>query len=81
MYLLIGVTGGKARGFTSHFIVPNKLFPPRLLLKVTLSNIGLCAVIYGLYRWALATSFAEVMAMYIGPYLVINAWLTVITFL
>lgn len=27
MYLLFGVTGGPARGFTSHFIVPNKLFP------------------------------------------------------
>lgn len=52
LYLLLGVTGGSARGFTSHFIVPNKLFPPRVLLKVSLSNIGLCVVIYGLYLWA-----------------------------
>jgi hypothetical protein len=27
LYLLIGVTGGPERGFSSHFIVPNKLFP------------------------------------------------------
>ncbi|CAD8141916.1 unnamed protein product [Paramecium pentaurelia] len=81
LYLLLGVTGGPSRGFTSHFIVPNKLFPSRMLLKVSLSNIGLCFVIFGLYKWAQATSFAEVMALYIGPYLVVNMWLTIITFL
>ncbi|CAD8178615.1 unnamed protein product [Paramecium octaurelia] len=81
LYLLLGVTGGSARGFTSHFIVPNKLFPPKMLVKVTASNIGLCLVIYGLYKWYQATSFAEVMALYLGPYLVVNMWLTIITFL
>lgn len=51
------------------------------MLKVSASNIGLCAVIFGLFKWAQATSFAEVMALYLGPYLVINMWLTIITFL
>jgi omega-6 fatty acid desaturase (delta-12 desaturase) len=27
LYMLIGASGGSARGFTSHFLVPNKLFP------------------------------------------------------
>ena len=51
LYLLTGVTGGSARGFTSHFIVPNQLFPPRLLFKVCLSNVGLMFIIYLLYLW------------------------------
>jgi hypothetical protein len=27
VYLLTGTTGGPKRGFTSHFFVPNQLFP------------------------------------------------------
>jgi len=52
MYLLVGVTGGPARGFTSHFIVPNKLFQNRLLFPVHISTFGLCAMFYILYLWA-----------------------------
>lgn len=81
MYLLFGFTGGPARGFTSHFFVPNKLFPKDKLLKVGISNLGLAFTIYLLYLWAQATSFTEVLAVYIGPYLVVNAYLTGITFL
>jgi len=51
-YLIAGVTGGPDRGFTSHFIVPNELFPKHLLLKVHFSNLGLGVVIYILYKWA-----------------------------
>ncbi|KAM3143396.1 hypothetical protein pb186bvf_004457 [Paramecium bursaria] len=81
LYLLTGVTGGSARGFTSHFIVPNQLFPPRLLFKVCLSNVGLMFIIYLLYLWGQQRGFGEVFALYLGPYLVVNAWLTIITFL
>jgi hypothetical protein len=81
LYLLFGVTGGPARGRTSHFIVPNKLFPSNKLFKVHLSNIGLIVVIYLLYLWGSRTSFWEVMAHYFGPYLVVNGWLTIITYL
>ncbi|CAD8106858.1 unnamed protein product [Paramecium sonneborni] len=79
LYILIGVSGGSARGFTSHLIVLNKLLPKKLLVKVIVSNLGICLVIYLLYKWYQATSFAEVMALYIGPYLVVNMWLTIIT--
>jgi fatty acid desaturase len=81
-YLLMGSTGGPARGFTSHFFVPNKLFnTATLVFKVTLANLGLAGMIYLLYKWAQATSFAEVMALFIGPYLVTNFWLTLYTWL
>ncbi|CAD8112875.1 unnamed protein product [Paramecium sonneborni] len=79
LYFLFGVSGGSARGFTSHLIVPNKLLPKKMLVKVAVSNLGLCLIIYQLYKWYQFTSFAEVMALYIGPYLVVNIWLTIIT--
>lgn len=51
MYLMFGVTGGPERGFTSHFIVPNKLFPKEKLLKVGVSNLGLILMGYLIYLW------------------------------
>lgn len=38
-------------------------------------------MVYLLYLWAQATSFYEVLAIYIGPYLIVNCYLTGITFL
>lgn len=52
VYLIFGTTGGPARGFTSHFIVPNKLFPKDKLVKVGISNLGLMIVFFALYKWA-----------------------------
>jgi hypothetical protein len=79
--LWAGATGGPSRGFTSHFIVPNGLFPKDKLLKVHISNAGLIVMLYILYLWVQATSLAYVLAIYFGPYLVVNAYLTGITFL
>jgi len=80
-YIIFGVTGGPARGFTSHFFIPNKLFPKKMLPQMSLSIVGLLAMIYGLYLWAKATSFYTVLALYLGPYLVGNMWLVGYTFL
>jgi len=52
MYLTFGSTGGPKRGFTSHFFVPNELFPKKHLLKVGISNVGLLVMFYLLYIWA-----------------------------
>jgi omega-6 fatty acid desaturase (delta-12 desaturase) len=80
-YLTFGATGGPKRGFTSHFIVPNKLFPTNKLFKVGISNVGLLVMFYLLYIWAQKTCFAEVMGLYVGPYLIVNVWLTGYTWL
>jgi len=50
--MLFGITGGPERGFTSHVIVPNKLFAKDKLFKVGLSNAGVLVVLYLLYVWA-----------------------------
>lgn len=81
LYLLIGVTGAPKRGFTSHFFVPNQLFPKDKLLGVFISNIGLMVMATLIYKWVQATSFWHVMALFGGPYLVVNGYLTMITYL
>jgi omega-6 fatty acid desaturase (delta-12 desaturase) len=81
IYLIFGISGCPKNGFTSHFIVPNKLFPKEKLGKVMLSNLGIGISVYLLYLWAQRTSFLDVLAVYIGPYLVVNMWLTGYTWL
>eukprot|EP00542_Grammatophora_oceanica_P012984 CAMPEP_0194028422 /NCGR_PEP_ID=MMETSP0009_2-20130614/2386_1 /TAXON_ID=210454 /ORGANISM="Grammatophora oceanica, Strain CCMP 410" /LENGTH=471 /DNA_ID=CAMNT_0038667811 /DNA_START=101 /DNA_END=1516 /DNA_ORIENTATION=- len=89
-YLLIGATGGTGRGMTNHFYpdpltepdVPSKeLFPGDWKQKVLSSDIGIAAMIGGLAAWTLCDGLPEVMALYGGPLIVINAWLVLYTWL
>jgi len=80
-YMFLGKSGGPKRGFTSHFFVPNKLFPLKKLPKVLLSDLGVGIVFLALYIWTQKRNFLEVLAVYLGPYLVVNAWLTGYTWL
>ena len=87
-YLMIGATGGEARGMTNHFYpnpltepdMPKKeLFPGNWKEKVYKSDIGIAAVIGGVLAWAACDGVAEVMALYGGPLIVVNAWLVLYT--
>lgn len=89
-YLLIGATGGPDRGMTNHFYPeplstpaqPKKeLFPGNWKEKVYKSDIGIAAVVGALGMWTLCNGIAEVMALYGGPLIVINAWLVLYTWL
>jgi omega-6 fatty acid desaturase (delta-12 desaturase) len=89
-YLLIGATGGPARGMTNHFYpdplttpsMPKKeLFKGNWKEKVLRSDIGIAAVVGGLVAWTACNGFAQMMALYGGPLLVINAWLVLYTWL
>lgn len=85
-YLLFGVTGGPERGFTSHFLphgpFESDLFPARWHRRVWASAAGVLAMVGGLVAWALAAgSVAPVLAFYVGPLLVVNAWLVAYTWL
>lgn len=89
-YLLVGATGGHARGMTNHFY-PNplttpdqpkkELFPGNWKEKVYQSDIGIAAVVAGLITWAVCNGPAQVMALYGGPLIVVNAWLVLYTWL
>jgi hypothetical protein len=81
LYLFFGASGGPIRKFSSHFIVPNELFNGKMMTKVHLSNFGIVFMIYLLYILAKNTSFMYVVVIYLIPYIVVNAWITIITYL
>lgn len=86
LYLTTGATGGPARGVTNHFW-PAKpfstaLFPGSWPIKVWASTLGVVAALVILAWWAFAAgSIVPVLALYVGPYLVVNVWLVLYTWL
>ena len=89
-YLLIGATGGLARGMTNHFY-PNplttpdqpkkELFPGNWKQKVYQSDIGVAAAVAAVIAWGACNGVSQVMALYGGPLIVVNAWLVAYTWL
>ena len=85
LYLLTGATGGPARGTTNHFWpawpFSTALFPGGWTRKVWLSDIGVLLTLCLLGWWTYCSGFLPVLALYIGPYLVVNFWLVLYTWL
>ncbi len=87
-YLLIGATGGPDRGMTNHYFPyplsepkqPKKeLFPGNWKEKVYQSDIGVAFVAAGALAWAACNGVPEMMAIFGGPLIVVNAWLVLYT--
>ena len=87
-YLLIGATGGTDRGMTNHYwpdplTTPKQpkmeLFPGGWKEKVFKSDIGVAAVATGAIVWAVCNGLPQMMALYGGPLIVVNAWLVLYT--
>jgi len=85
LYLLTGATGGPARGATNHFWpawpFSAALFPGEWRRKVWLSDIGVLIMLGLLGWWTYSSGFLPVLAVYVGPYLVVNFWLVLYTWL
>ena len=85
IYLLSGATPSDGGGRTNHFWpwkpFTNKLFPARFTRRVLASTAGVFAMAGLLIWWAIATSPMLVIALYVTPYLVNNAWLVTYTWL
>ena len=83
LYLLQGVTGGPVRGVTNHFVPgeSNLLFPKNVWSKVWMSTAGVVSVLAFLGYMCQMYGFWAVAAVYGGPYLVVNAWLVLYTYL
>ena len=84
-YLLSGSTGGLKYGTSNHFW-PRKpfsktLWPAVWAKKVWISDIGVAAVIIGLIILVIKHGIFPVIAMYVGPLLVVNCWLVIYTWL
>lgn len=87
-YLLIGATGGTDRGMTNHYwpdplTTPNQpkkeLFPGNWKEKVFKSDVGVAAVAASAIAWAVCNGLPQMMALYGGPLIVVNAWLVLYT--
>ncbi len=84
-YLLTGSTGGVKYGNSNHFwpIKPfsKALWPSIWTKKVWISGIGVALTLLGIFYIILKVGLFPVIALYIGPLLVINCWLVVYTWL
>ncbi|KAL3941453.1 MAG: hypothetical protein SGBAC_004193 [Bacillariaceae sp.] len=89
-YLLIGATGSPDRGVTNHYwpdplTEPNQpkkeLFPGKWKEKVFKSDIGVASVAAAAIAWAACNGIPQMMALYGGPLIVVNAWLVLYTWL
>lgn len=87
-YLMIGATGGSDRGMTNHYwpdplTEPKQpkmeLFPGSWKEKVFKSDVGVAAVATGAVVWAICNGLPQMMALYGGPLIVVNAWLVIYT--
>ena len=85
-YLLTGATGGSTRGITNHFLPwintgKLELFPGSWKKKVLYSDVGVLVVVFLLALWTYASSFSTFVALYLGPYVFVNIWLVLYTWL
>jgi len=84
-YLLFGATGGPKYGTSNHFIpikpFNTNLWPGNWPLKVWRSDLGVAAMLSGLWLLASKIGGASVGLLYFGPYLVTNMWLVGYTWL
>ncbi|EEB94115.1 hypothetical protein MPER_07124, partial [Moniliophthora perniciosa FA553] len=82
MYILTNAAGQKRypKG-TNHFDPNAVMFTPKQWSQVILSDIGVFLWLGGIFTWTYYRGFAEVFRLYLVPYLWVNHWLTLITFL
>ena len=81
-YLLFGTSGSPKRGTSNHFVPNNDLlFPDAWKNKVFISTLGVAGMVAVLWKAGQSFGFGTVVAVYVGPYLVVNSWLVLYTWL
>lgn len=81
LYLIFNVSGRKYERFACHYDPYGPIYSDRERLQIYLSDAGILAVSYGLFRLAAAKGLVWVLCVYGGPLLVVNGFLVLITFL
>ncbi|GLT65826.1 hypothetical protein SLA2020_382320 [Shorea laevis] len=81
LYLAFNVSGRPYDRFACHFDPYGPIYNDRERLQIYISDAGIFAVSYALYRLVLAKGLAWVVCAYGVPLLVVNAFLVTITFL
>ncbi|KAB2006775.1 hypothetical protein ERO13_D11G331500v2 [Gossypium hirsutum] len=81
LYLAFNVAGRPYEGFACHYNPYGPIYNDRERLQIYISDVGVLAVTYGLYRLVLAKGLAWVICVYGVPLLIVNAFLVMITYL
>src|SRR5258706_9124109 len=82
MYLIFNVTGPTPYPKrTNHFQPSSAIFAPHQHNQIIISDIGILLWIGALVYWSITRGFLEMARIYGLPYLWINHWLVLITFL
>lgn len=81
LYLAFNVSGRPYDRFACHYDPYGPIYSDRERAQIFVSDAGILAVLYGLYRLAAARGLAWVLCVYLGPLAVVNAFLVLITFL
>ena len=84
-YLLTGSTGGPKYGTSNHFWprkpFSKKLWSSRWAKKVWFSDFGIALALITLFMLGFNYGITPLLAMYIGPLLIVNCWLVIYTWL
>ncbi|KAI4365444.1 hypothetical protein MLD38_021428 [Melastoma candidum] len=81
MYLLFNVSGRPYDRFACHYDPYGPIYSDRERLQIYVSDAGVLASTYGLYRLVVLKGLACVFCIYGGPLLVVNGFLVLITYL
>jgi len=81
LYLIFNVSGRKYERFACHYDPYGPIYSDRERLQIYISDAGILAVTYGLFRLAAAKGLLWVLCVYGAPLLVVNGFLVLITFL
>ncbi|KAL6555440.1 Delta(12)-fatty-acid desaturase [Orobanche gracilis] len=81
LYLMFNVSGRHYERFACHYDPNSPIYSDRERAQILLSDVGVLAVCYGLYRLVVAKGLAWAFCVYGGPLLVVNGFLVLITYL
>ncbi|KAF5391131.1 hypothetical protein D9757_003022 [Collybiopsis confluens] len=66
---------------TNHFNPNSPLFKPHQRSRIVLTDIGLTAMICLLYIWARTVGLGQFIRLYFLPFLLVNHWIVMLTYL
>ncbi|KDN34241.1 hypothetical protein RSAG8_12668, partial [Rhizoctonia solani AG-8 WAC10335] len=82
MYLIMNVSGqNHYPAWTNHFVPKAPLFQPHQYSQILFSDFGIFLWLGTLVWWSVTRGFEEMFRVYFVPYLWVNHWLILITFL
>jgi len=81
MYLFFNASGREYSRWASHFDPTSPIFSKRERVEVVISDLAIGVVLWGLYILSQSFGWPWLIKTYVIPYLFVNFWLVMITYL